>query len=188
MATVTFKEFDFIKKNMEFSKQAEKGYSVKKDRVAWNLVTAGNNCGDFVEEIVAQKFRDMGYKAETTVGKHPYDIDLTDNDGNKLTVEVKSAQYIPSQEKFKFAHIKPSQADIFVFCAITATGLEIRFATKAEVIRYIKQRGLRNQGNGWNLTWMSSGNSREDLRIQWPTEDLDTFPPAWAMKLSRFMN
>ena len=188
MATVSFKEFDFIKKNMEFSKQREKGYSVKKDRVAWNLVTAGNNCGDFVEEIVAQKFRDMGYKAETTVGKHPYDIDLTDNDGNKLTVEVKSAQYVQLLKMFKFSHIKPSQADIFVFCAITATGLEIRFATKAEVIRYIKQRGLRNQGNGWHLSWKSSGNSREDLRIQWPTEDLDAFPPAWAMKLSKFMN
>jgi hypothetical protein len=188
MATVTLKEFEFIKTNMEFSKQIDKGYSPEKDAVAWNLATAGNNCGDFVEEIIAQKFRDMGYQAETTNGNHPYDINITDNNGNRLTVEVKSAQYIQSLKKFKFAHIKPSQADIFVFCAITATGLEIRFATKAEVIRYIKQRGLRNQGNGWDLSWMSSGNSREDLRIQWPTEDLDAFPPVWAMKISRFMN
>ncbi len=186
MATVSFKEFDFIKKNMEFSKQIEKGYSVKKDPVAWNLVTAGNNCGDFVEEIIAQKFRDMGYKAETTIGKHPYDIDLTDNNGNTLSVEVKSSQYTPQHKRFTFWKIKPSNADIFVFCAITATGLEIRFATKAEVIRYIKQRGLRNQGNGWNLNWLSSGNSREDLRIQWPTEDLDAFPPAWAMNIYKF--
>ena len=81
MATVTFKEFDFVKKNMEFSKQTKKGYSVKKDRVAWNLVTSGNNCGDFVEEIIAQKFRDMGYEAETTNGNHPYDIKITDNNG-----------------------------------------------------------------------------------------------------------
>ena len=186
MATVSFKEFDFIKKNMEFSKQEEKGYSVKKDRVAWNLVTSGNNCGDFVEEIVAQKFRDMGYEAETTVGKHPYDIDLTDNNGNKLTVEVKSAQYIPSLKKFNFEGIKPSKADVFVFCAITATGLEIRFATKAEVVRHIKQKGLRLRRNGWHLTWQSLDNTRENLRIKWPTEDLDTFPPAWAMNIYKF--
>ena len=123
MTTVSFKEFDFIKKNMEFSKQAEKGYSVKKDRVAWNLVTSGNNCGDFVEEIVAQKFRDMGYRAETTQGNHPYDINITDNDGNTLHVEVKSAQYIQQLKCFRFVKVKPSQADIFVFCAITATGI-----------------------------------------------------------------
>ena len=188
MTTVSFKEFDFIKKNMEFSKQAEKGYSVKKDRVAWNLVTSGNNRGDFVEEIVAQKFRDMGYRAETTQGNHPYDINITDNDGNTLHVEVKSAQYIQQLKCFRFVKVKPSQADIFVFCAITATGLEIRFATKAEVVRCIKQNGLRKQENGWVLNWASKDNTRENLRIKWPTEDLDTFPPAWAMKISRFMN
>ena len=188
MATVTFKEFDFIKTNMEFSKQTDKGYSPEKDEVAWNLVTAGNNCGDFVEEIIAQKFRDMGYQAETTNGNHPYDINITDNNGNRLTVEVKSAQYHVVQKRFNFVNIKPSNADIFVFCAITATGLEIRFATKAEVIRHIRNRGLVSGYNGWNLPWRADKNSREDLRIQWPTEDLDAFPPAWAMKLSRFMN
>ena len=188
MATVTFKEFDFVKKNMEFSKQTKKGYSVKKDRVAWNLVTSGNNCGDFVEEIIAQKFRDMGYETETTNGNHPYDIKITDNNGNILSVEVKSSQYIQRLKCFTFQKIKPSNADIFVFCAITATGLEIRFATKAEVIRYINRRGLIRNENGWSLSWRSLDNSRENLRIKWPTEDLDTFPPAWAMKVSRFMN
>lgn len=186
MATVSFKEFDFIQKNMEFSKQEEKGYSVEKDPVAWNLVISGNNCGDFVEEIVAQKFRDMGYEAETTIGKHPYDIDLTDNDGNKLTVEVKSAQWTESKKAFAFQNIKPSYADIFVFCAITATGLEIRFATKAEVVRHIKQNGLCRQTNGWTLYWSCKDNSRENLRIKWPTEDLDTFPPVWAMNIYKF--
>jgi hypothetical protein len=188
MATVTFQEFNFIKQNMEFSKQADKGYSPEKDPVAWNLVTAGNNCGDFVEEIIAQKFRDMGYQAEKTSGGYHYDIKITDNNGNTLAVEVKSGQWLHNGRTFNFQHIKPSNADIFVFCAITATGLEIRFTTKAEMIRYINQNGLYRQYNGWNLRWPCPDNSRESLRIKWPTEDLDSFPPAWAMNLSRFMN
>tara|TARA_R100000149_G_C5861733_1_gene127465 strand:- start:581 stop:1162 length:582 start_codon:yes stop_codon:yes gene_type:complete len=191
MATVTFQEFDFVKKNMEFSDQAKKGYSVKKDRVAWNLVTSGNNSGTCVEHLVAQKFRGMGYEVEMTTKNYHYDMRVIDNSGNILKIEVKSAQYNMNRKSFVFQAVKPSHADIFVFCAITATGLEIRFATKAELVRSIKNNRLTEQWNGirrlgYYLSWSCPSNAKEALKIHWPTEDLDAFPPVWAMNIYKF--
>ena len=191
MATVTLQEFDFVQKNMEFADQTKKGYSIEKDEVAWNLVTSGNNSGNFVEHLVAQKFLNMGYTVEMTTKNYHYDMDIIDNEGNTLKVEVKSAQYNVSRKGFVFQAVKPSNADVFVFCAITATGLEIRFATKAEVIRFIRTNGMTEQWNGsrclgYYLAWPCKTNAKESLKIHWPTKDLDAFPPVWAMNIYKF--
>lgn len=174
-----------VKRHSVQMPRAKKLYKPSKDRAAYELCKMKPfQRGEIIERMVTEKIgEDYEHVVSSTQtsNTHPYDIDVTLDCGRKIRVEVKSALYQISSNKyaykqFKFQNIHVKHFDYIVFVAVTPNGLRAFWS---------ESRRLWNNTTLGEENWQGMENTVYNVRFKddWSGPFKD---PCWLRDMEDF--